>query len=451
MRLWIVLFVLMSVIPCTGLRAQPSDEFDPTGHWTGAIIKGESVLPIEIQIDASDDNYEATARFPDWYLYQPSNPDTVRRTATGLVIEDLLSGDAVLELEPTFEQLIGTVGDDGQRIHLKRSPPPPAPLITSSETRFSSADGTQLAGTLTLPQFGEVMAGLVMVRGRGCASRVNGKARFFAQYGIAVLSYDKRGSGQSEGDCGTFTFDQMTDDALAAFEHLGAQAKVDPARVGFMSESAGAWIIQAATERQRKDATTQDAAFLMTWAGPTTSIIQQQISSAATYGEAIGLSKERQATLADVSRIIVDTTLSDDEAFAQLDRIRSQAQKDGWLDQGFGGDDIPSTRADMAKLWLRRFQYDPTPFLSELGDRPYLAVFGAKDPIVPLAENVDALGGTGSDVEVVVLKESGHGYDFGERAMTLPSGREFWLFEGTDTGFAAAAIQFLRTRGFVTR
>lgn len=450
MRLLIALCLLIGLTPGFALHAQSSQDFDPTGSWTGAIIKDGSVLPVEIDIAENEDRFEARARFPDWYFYSPSSPETVRRTEQGLVIEDLLSGDAVLELEPTYEQLVGTVGEDGRRIHLKRALPAPRPLISSNGTGFTSADGTRIAGTLTLPEFGDALAGLVMVRGRGCASRVNGKARLFAQYGIAVLTYDKRGSGQSEGDCATFTFDELTDDAMAAFDHLAAQPRVEAARVGFMGESAGAWTIQAATERQLQTGA-QSAAFLVTWIGPSTSIIQQQISSAATYGAAIGLSEKRQEILAEVSRIIVDNSLSDDEAFAKLDAIRRKAEAEGWLDQGFGGDDIPRARADMPKLWLRRFGYDPTSFLKSLGDRPYLAVFGAKDPIVPVDENVAALNGTGSDVEAVVLKESGHGYDFGERAVKLPSGRDFWLFEGPDTGFTTATIEFLRERGFMTR
>ena len=441
----------LSLFSAPDVFADPESEFDPSGYWTGAIIKDDSVLPIELEIEKSEDTFVARTEFPDWFFYAPSSVETVRTTSEGLIIEDLLAGDAVLELEPTFEQLIGTVGDDGRLIHLKRSPSPPAPLISATETSFTSADGTRIAATLTQPEFGKQIAGMLMVRGRGCASRVNGRARFFANYGIAVLTYDKRGSGASEGDCATFTFEQLTDDAIAALEHLAAQPNVDAHRVGFFGESAGAWTIQAAAERQRKQASATQPAFLITWIGPSTSIIQQQISSAATYGEAVGLSKDQQDILADVSRIIVDTSLSDDEAFAKLDPIRRAAEADGWLDQGFGGDDIPRTRQDVPKLWLRRFSYDPTPFLQDLGDLPYLAVFGAKDPIVPVEENVDALAGTGSDVRVVVLKDSGHGYDFDERVMTLASGREFWMFEGPDTGFTTETIAFLRDRGFMSR
>ena len=451
MRLWVLAAIIMILGQGSGLQAQVSNDFDPVGYWTGAIIKDGSVFPVELEIKVTTDGYRAQTVFPDWYFYEPSSFETVRLTQEGLIIEDLLAGDAVLEVEPSFEQLVGIVGDDGRRLHLKRSPPPPNPLVSSMETSFLSADGTHISATLTVPEFGEQVAGMVMVRGRGCARRLNYKPRFFAQYGIAVLTYDKRGAGESEGDCETFTLENLTDDAIAALEYLAEHPKVDPDKVGFLGESAGAWTIQAAAERQRQHDANPQAAFLMTWIGPSTSILQQQISSASTYGEAVGLSEEQQQILADVSRIISDATLSDEAAFYQLDRIRRAAEAEGWLDQGFGPDDIPRTREDMPKLWLRRFSYDPEPFLQDLGDLPYLAVFGAKDPIVPLEENVEALQNTGSDVEIVVLEESGHGYDFDARTVTLPSGQAFWLFEGPDTGFTTATIEFLREREFLSR
>ena len=369
--------------PEAAQQATHASAFDPTGFWTGALIKDGSVLPVDIAIDVTPDGLKARTTFVDWHLYTQAQPDPVRMTDTGIVIVDFLVGDAVLELEPQRGQLFGPVGEDGRTMHLKRTVPPPQSLVMANETSFVSADGTRLSGTLFTMQSSEPLAGVVLVRGRGCARQANGKAQLFARYGIAVLSYDKRGAGQSEGDCATFTHDQLTQDAAAALEHLAAQPGVDRDRVGLLGESAGAWIIQATAEKQKLNPEGVQAAFLVTWIGPATSIIQQQISSAATYGAAVGLSPERQEILAQVSRIIVDKTLSDDVAYAKLAAFRRKASDEGWLDTGFGADDIPATRADMSKLWLRRFQYDPEPFLKSLSDLPYLAVFGAKDPIVP--------------------------------------------------------------------
>jgi len=129
MRFWKLLVLVTILVQGFEASAQSPDSFDPTGYWTGAIIKGGSVLPVEIQIDEGEDGYQARTVFPDWLFYDPSSFETARTTSDGLIIEDLLAGDAILELEPRFEQLIGTVGDDGRHIHLKRSPSPPRPLV----------------------------------------------------------------------------------------------------------------------------------------------------------------------------------------------------------------------------------------------------------------------------------------------------------------------------------
>ena len=165
----------------------------------------------------------------------------------------------------------------------------------------------------------------------------------------------------------------------------------------------------------------------------------------------MGLNRAQQETLVEVTRIIADESLSDDDAYHQLAEIRSQAEAEGWLSTGFGPDDIPAARDEMEKLWLRRFRYDPADFFKGLGALPYLGIFGGKDPIVPVDENVAVLDGFSADVEAVILPASGHGYDFDEAALTLPSGEAFWMFEGPDAGFPGETIRFLRERGFMVR
>ncbi|NQX94539.1 MAG: alpha/beta hydrolase [Erythrobacter sp.] len=404
-----------------------------------------------MEIEATVDGLKARTNFVDWHLYQQATPDSVRQTDDGIVIVDFLVGDAILELEPRREQLFGPVGSDGRMLHLKRAVSPPKTSVISKPTTFLSDDGTRLSGTLFAMQSSEPLAGVVLVRGRGGANQANGKAQLFARYGIAVLSYDKRVAGQSEGNYATLTHDQLAQDALAAVEHLASQPNVDADRVGLLGETAGAWIIQATAERKKRRAKTVQAAFLITWIGLAASNIQQQISSAATYGASVGLSPERQRILAEVSRVIVDDTRSDNEAFAKLSAYRRKASEEGWLNTGFGADDSPAPREDMSKLWLRRFRYDLARFLAGLGDLPYLVVFGTKDPIVPYRENVTALEDMGDDTKIVLLPESGHNYDFSESKTAPPSGKSVWIFEATDAGFATSTIEFLREPGFMTR
>ncbi|MGB3457424.1 MAG: alpha/beta hydrolase [Litorimonas sp.] len=449
-------FVLsLALVLSSALAAQADDKnaFDPTGYWTGAVVREGSVLPVSVTIERTLTGFEAETLFQDWYFYKPNAREPAELTDNGLVIRDFLSGDAVLRLEPRFEQLIGHIGDEeGDRsLHLKRSPPPPAPMIESADIHFGSLDGTRLSGTLTLPLDGEALGAMVMVRGRGCASRVNGRARFFARYGMAVLTYDKRGAGQSEGDCATFDHDDLTDDALAALDVLAAQDRVDAQKVGFFAESAGAWTVQAATERRLDMPESVQPAFIVTWIGPATSILQQQISSAETYGAGIGLTPDQRTVLAEATEIIADESLSGDAAFAKLDVIRRNAEAEGWLDRGFGPDDIPRSRDEMDGLWLRRFRYDPGTFFARAGDLPYLSVLGAKDTIVPVRENAERLRRDLPKARIHIVDEAGHGYDHDGQRLPVGGGESMWVFEGPDEGFTVETIRFLREIGIMSR
>ena len=51
MRLLIALCLLIVLTPGAVLHAQDTEEFDPTGAWTGAFIMDGSVLPIYLLIE----------------------------------------------------------------------------------------------------------------------------------------------------------------------------------------------------------------------------------------------------------------------------------------------------------------------------------------------------------------------------------------------------------------
>ena len=79
----------------------------------------------------------------------------------------------------------------------------------------------------------------------------------FVSRGIAVLAYDKRGVGQSNGRypgslASDATIGTLAGDAAAAARFLAAQKDIDPARVGFYGISQGGWIIPQAAVRAGK-------------------------------------------------------------------------------------------------------------------------------------------------------------------------------------------------------
>jgi alpha-beta hydrolase superfamily lysophospholipase len=121
-----------------------------------------------------------------------------------------------------------------------------------------SADGTVLAGTLSLPRWTRhPVAAVAMVHGSGRITRdqLIGDVRGLVRNGIGVLAYDKRGCGASGGvyPQGADGFENalrlLTEDAEAVFARLRSEEGVDPSRLGFFGASQASWIIPIAAER----------------------------------------------------------------------------------------------------------------------------------------------------------------------------------------------------------
>jgi dienelactone hydrolase len=127
--------------------------------------------------------------------------------------------------------------------------------------------GATLAGTLFLPKGPGSHPAVVCVHGSGRQTR-NGNAsgmRFvadhFARNGIAVLTFDKRGSGESTGDWSNETFDDLAGDVVAAVKVLKSRKEIDPRKIGFWGISQAGWIMPLAAARAK------DIAFIICVSG----------------------------------------------------------------------------------------------------------------------------------------------------------------------------------------
>jgi pimeloyl-ACP methyl ester carboxylesterase len=70
--------------------------------------------------------------------------------------------------------------------------------------------------------------------------------------GIAVLTYDKRGVGESEGECcpGDYgQFNLLAADVDGAVATLRSRAEIDPSRVGLLGASQAGWVVPLAAVR----------------------------------------------------------------------------------------------------------------------------------------------------------------------------------------------------------
>ena len=129
------------------------------------------------------------------------------------------------------------------------------PTPTTIEQRWTTPDGTQLTGTLELPNppQREPLPSVLLISGSGPLDRnsnTDGQrldiaraiAGHLATLGIATLRFDKRGTGASGGDYATTGFNDETDDAATALHHLAKLEGIDAGRIAVIGHSAGATI-----------------------------------------------------------------------------------------------------------------------------------------------------------------------------------------------------------------
>jgi len=119
--------------------------------------------------------------------------------------------------------------------------------LASSLTRYSVSfenEGQQLFGFCHVP-VGEPPFPAVLFCHGFAGNKVGFQrqhvrvAEQLAEEGIAVLRFDYRGCGDSEGDLQEMMFSSNINDALVAFEYLKGQSFVDSERMGILGRSLG--------------------------------------------------------------------------------------------------------------------------------------------------------------------------------------------------------------------
>lgn len=148
--------------------------------------------------------------------------------------------------------------------------------FTTENIKFKSA-GIILAGTIFKPT--RPKASLVLVHGSGQEKRMTKIATLLAEKGFAVLTYDKRGVGESGGiyagpEVGTNNIDSanlnlLALDASEASQTLLAHLTGKHGEHGLMGFSQAGWVIPLAAARNKK------IKFMVIFSGPVVSTLEQ--------------------------------------------------------------------------------------------------------------------------------------------------------------------------------
>jgi uncharacterized protein len=218
--------------------------------------------------------------------------------------------------------------------------------------------GAKLSGTLRLPAPEGRHPAVVWVHGSG-REQGDAVAPYYTALldpRFAVLSYDKRGVGRSEGECCPRDFDLLADDVLAAVDALRSRDEIDDDAIGLLGLSQGGWIIPVAATKS------DDVSFAVILSGSAVSVGEEGLYSDLTGDVGCTPSGNSPAL---VSKLVMEAKPS---------------------------------------------EFDPRPYLAKL-DIPVLWLYGARDMSQPVEKDLVVLRPlqrAGKDFDVNVFPDTDH-------------------------------------------
>lgn len=272
-----------------------------------------------------------------------------------------------------------------------------------------TSGGRKLHGDLYLPVGPGKHPVVVFAHGSGGTTRGVGPfTPFFLQLGIGVLTFDKQGAGESEGDWQIASFDDLAADVLAAVDYVKSRPEVDTTKVGIMGSSQGGWIGSMAAAKR------PDLAFLLMRVGPGQSVRDTMAQEKRGQLIAEGVTDPKD----------LDTAIAMYHAYWDV-AVRGGTWEEGnkyflaqshtpWFKKAYGEQQTTKDKAlERWWIWLgRNLEYDSTTYLKSV-KTPVFWALAEKDWNVNSQASAprirEALQQAGNpDVTVTILPNMGH-------------------------------------------
>jgi hypothetical protein len=411
-----------------GLHSQ-----DITGSWFGAATIQGVKLRIVFHIEQVNDVHSATMDSPDQGVKGiPVNNVRYENDSLTLSINNIGFVYKGLVKE---ESIAGKVTQNGMELpmiltreedNLKRPQEPMAPFpYISEEISFKNEGaGINLSGTLTLPSVEGKFPVVVLINGSGPQNRnseILGHKPFLVlsdhltKNGIAVLRYDERGVGKSEGNYGLSTSKDFAMDVSAAVAYLKTRKEINQDQIGLIGHSEGGMIAPMVAANK-----SNNISYMVLMAAPGLPIDELMLLQTQAVMKSSGLPE---------AQIQKNNSLNE-RAYALVKNAKTQALLNADLMQLFGSyydqnvgitDDhnevkikfIKQQMQSLSSPWFQYFiKYNPQVNLAKV-KCPVLALNGGEDLQVTPDENLEAIEnalktGANSSYEVRLLSGLNH-------------------------------------------
>jgi len=379
-----------------GRAAPATPPKDPAlGTWRGTVAHADSELRVSVRIFREKGTLRATFHSADLLMHEQPldgvqiNGKHVRFTVRDdrpVRFEGVLDGDSIRGT--ALVEALGGVGwayreARSMSFSLGRAKPAPAPPYLVRDVQVVSG-AVRLAATLYLPSGAGRHAGVVLLQGPSSKRRRDYAfhADQFARAGLAVLVFERRGTGGSTGDYSSATYEQLAGDAAAAVAFLRQQRDVDAASVGVWGVGQGALLAPMVA------ALAPDVRFLVVVSAPGL----PPGENAAHRDSSLLASKGFDD--ADIKRTVsldrrLQKWLRDGQDRAELAALLVESSTSPWQQASSLPARLPAGPVPASWDWQGR-TLDPAPAWGAV-KVPVLALYGAADELLPAKTNARAV------------------------------------------------------------
>lgn len=427
-----VLFLLIGT--STNLQAQN----DWGGTWEGNLNVGTQELRIVFHIKKGENNtWTALMDSPDQMAYDLKMDDVSIKNEK----------EISMSLTAAKAQFVGEMSEDKQRIkgnwiqgmslplELKRSlskemgfarpqePKAPFPYTIEKVKYENKKAKINLAGTLTIPTGEGKHPVVILISGSGPQDRDESilkhkpfwvLADYWTRNGFAVLRFDDRGVGESEGNFATVTSADFATDVEAGVNFLKKHERINAKKIGLAGHSEGGMIAPMVASKNKS------VAFIVLLAGPGVPGNELLLKQSYDIMKQQDYKEAELAVAQKTNKKIYDAIISDTkDALGVGDIVKLVKEEAKDVDETTRkkmGLDEATLRQRVTALttpWMRYFiRYQPKESLKKV-KCPVLAINGEKDLQVAAKPNLEGIEAAlklakNKEVKIVSLPNLNH-------------------------------------------
>lgn len=412
------------------------------GDWNGILDVGSMKLEIGFTFVEQDGKLsghmdvpkQMASKLPISKVEYNDNEILLQLAMAGIEYKGTLINDSTID---------GTFKQAGQKFPLQltkgkvtikkrnrpQEPQPPFPYRSEEVSFINPIENNKLTGTLTLPEGKGPFPVAILISGSGQQNRdseVFGHKPFWViadhltHRGIAVLRFDDRGMGGSEGDLENATSENFAYDVIGGIDFLLKRKDIHPKKIGLIGHSEGGMIAPIVASKSK------EVAWMVLMAGLGTTGEKVLIDQAELISKASGVNDEQLAKSLDTNKKLYEIIKNTENI-----EIRKE-QLSLLLKESFDNNPETATLAESQKNQLINAQlnmlkspwfaffldYQPEKYLTGY-KKPVLIINGTLDMQVPYEANTSGIKnalekGGNKNVTVRVFEKMNHLFQYCE-------------------------------------